>query len=540
MSNFTYSIAMEVSGIGELSAAERAAERLEDATDRAGGAATEAGRRYERMGRHGESGFGRIRSAATRLLATLGIVTTTLMSIQNAAAFDAQNIAIDFATSGNGAENIEFVSNLSEKLGINLQASREGFKQLAGSLRGTNMEGEATRAIFEGVASAGGAMRLSADQIQGAYLAIGQIASKGKVQAEELRGQLGERLPGAFKIAADSMGVTQAELNKLLETGQVTAEEFLPKFAAQLQKTFGEDAARVAEGPAATIERFRNGIYELSVAFGMELLPAVSSLLSGYLIPAASWLSEHIDLVMDLGVAVGILWMATKIYTLWVSRAAIATRAVSIANAAWNVVMSLNPIGLLISGIAALVAGLIYAWNNFKGFRMFMLGMWEVLKETGSILYDFVIAPFLNLGKAIIGAFTLDRAMISSAIADMGSILERQAQGIGERVANAYGRGRTNGLRSFANSAGTGASAAASTPTARNLNGGTTPGGNNPTAGMSGITGRSQSKNINITLTNLVNELQIVAKNTQEGADEMEQIVTRKLLQVLNSANQVQ
>ena len=46
-------------------------------------------------------------------------------------------------------------------------------------------------------------------------LALAQMASKGTVQAEELRGQLGERLPGAFKIAAAAMGVTQAELVSL-------------------------------------------------------------------------------------------------------------------------------------------------------------------------------------------------------------------------------------------------------------------------------------------------------------------------------------
>ncbi|WP_143806184.1 tape measure protein, partial [Oenococcus oeni] len=236
----------------------------------------------------GKSGFSSIRNSALKLIATLGIVSTTLGSIQAAAADDASNIAIDFATSGDGAKNIQFINDLTNDLGLNLQASKDGFKTLAGSLRGTNLEGEATRQIFQGVATAGGAMRLSADQIQGAYTAIGQIASKGKVQAEELRGQLGERIPGAFGIAARAMGVTQRELDKMLSTGKITAEDFLPKFAQELQKTFGANAQKVADGPAAAMERYKNSVFQLQVAFGTQLLPVVTQLLENYIIPTIS------------------------------------------------------------------------------------------------------------------------------------------------------------------------------------------------------------------------------------------------------------
>lgn len=67
--------------------------------------------------------------------------------------------------------------------------------------------------------------------MQGAFLALGQMISKGKVQAEELRGQLGERLPGAFQLAAKAMNMTTAELDKFMADGKLTAEELLPKLA---------------------------------------------------------------------------------------------------------------------------------------------------------------------------------------------------------------------------------------------------------------------------------------------------------------------
>jgi len=82
-------------------------------------------------------------------------------------------------------------------------------------------------------------MGLSAGDTSGVLLALQQMVSKGTVSAEELRGQLGERLPGAFQIAARSMGVTTAELGKMLEQGQIMAADFLPRFAEQLRQELG-------------------------------------------------------------------------------------------------------------------------------------------------------------------------------------------------------------------------------------------------------------------------------------------------------------
>ena len=56
--------------------------------------------------------------------------------------------------------------------------------------------------------------------MHGAFLALGQMISKGKVQAEELRGQLGKRLPGAFQLAAKAMGMTTAALDKFMADGK--------------------------------------------------------------------------------------------------------------------------------------------------------------------------------------------------------------------------------------------------------------------------------------------------------------------------------
>jgi tape measure domain-containing protein len=51
--------------------------------------------------------------------------------------------------------------------------------------------------------------------------------------------QISEGVPEAFRIAANAMGVEPAQFKTMLEQGQVMAEDFIPKFAKQLQIEFG-------------------------------------------------------------------------------------------------------------------------------------------------------------------------------------------------------------------------------------------------------------------------------------------------------------
>ncbi len=179
--------------------------------------------------------------------------------------FESINQALKF-TSGSTLEfskNMQFLSGLSYRLGLNLLDTANAFKQWQGAAKFSNLTADQTRSIFESVANAGAKMKLSNDQITGTFLALSQMLSKGKVQAEELRGQLGERLPGAFALAAKAMGVSEKELNKLLETGQVVASDFLPKFAAELDRSFGNDKTEKITSMQSAVNRLSNEFDDL-------------------------------------------------------------------------------------------------------------------------------------------------------------------------------------------------------------------------------------------------------------------------------------
>lgn len=175
-----------------------------------------------------------------------------------------------FASDGNmtkALQELGFVSRVAKDLGLELDSTATQYLKLTAAAKGTSLEGENTRRIFQAIAKAATALNLSADETGGALLAIQQMISKGKVSAEELSGQLGERLPGALQITARALGVTTAQLFKMMEAGELTATDLLPKLADQLEKEFAPSAARASQGTQQSINRVSTAWMELKKAF---------------------------------------------------------------------------------------------------------------------------------------------------------------------------------------------------------------------------------------------------------------------------------
>ena len=167
---------------------------------------------------------------------------------------------------GDAANSMEFLRSEADRLGLDIEKSAQAFAKFSAAAKGTSLEGQGARDVFSAVATASAAMGLSAEQAEGAMRALEQMMSKGNVQAEELRGQLGERLPGAFNLAAKSMGVTTTQLNKMLERGEVLAVDLLPKLAKTLNEEFGEGAQTASGNAQAQFNRLSTAIFTLSNA----------------------------------------------------------------------------------------------------------------------------------------------------------------------------------------------------------------------------------------------------------------------------------
>lgn len=217
---------------------------------------------------------GKAGAALAGIFAASKIIEFGQAVIETTIKFESMKKAIDFASGSveMGNKNFEFIRETASKLGLDLKGAVEGYKTFASASNLAGQSSQETNRQFAAVAKAAQVMGLSAEDTKGAFLALGQMMSKGNVQAEELRGQLGERLVGAFGIAAKAMGVTTGELNKMLQKGQVLAADFLPKFATELENTFGKGNVQVTT-LAASQNRFNSSIDSLILAIGNKLNP---------------------------------------------------------------------------------------------------------------------------------------------------------------------------------------------------------------------------------------------------------------------------
>jgi tape measure domain-containing protein len=155
------------------------------------------------------------------------------------------------------ARSQEFLREVSEAYGLDINGLTKQFTQFYVSAK-DKISGKEIEDIFRSVSKAGATMGLSVENQERAFLALNQMMSKGVVSAEELRGQLGEALPGAFGIMAKAVGVTEQELGKLMKDGKLLADEVLPKFARELEKVYGIETIERVETLTASQNRLKN------------------------------------------------------------------------------------------------------------------------------------------------------------------------------------------------------------------------------------------------------------------------------------------
>lgn len=132
------------------------------------------------------------------------------------------------------ADNQRYLLELAKKYGLEINALTANYAKFtaAASISGMSMMDQ--RKIFESVSRACTAFGMSADDSNGVMLALSQMMSKGKISSEELRLQMGERLPVALQAMAKAAGVSVAGLDKLMKQGKLMSADVLPKFAEAL------------------------------------------------------------------------------------------------------------------------------------------------------------------------------------------------------------------------------------------------------------------------------------------------------------------
>ena len=499
----------------------------------------------------GGGGFlGGLVRQALPVVGIAGALTFGSTSFQAALKNDASSSAINFATDGKGKKAINSVESINDKYGLDNAAGIEGFKTLAGSVRSLNLPLSETIRMYKSVGMASAAMKVDGEAQKGIYLAMGQIASKGTVSAEELRGQIGERLSGAFGIAAKAMGVSEQKLGEMMQKGELLSKDFLPRFATELEKTFGKEASSQVQSYTANYNRFNNLLRDITIWVGTKLLPVLISGMNTF-ISIAHWLKQNAEWFGLLAIVVGTAGLAYGAYYVWVNALSLAmmaqTAIVGGLTTAWkwlSVAMMANPIGFIIAGIAALVAGLVYAYYHFEKFRSVVDGLWESFKQVFTNIGTFFKQTFepifkaidyfkkgeyasaaLEVGKLVYNLSPVGMAVNATKFALQGGFTKDVVKKYNEGAIASIRKSQKAKLPEVATADGGGTSTNTSSVTNEELG--------------KGITG-SGPRVININGVKFAEKIEFHVANMQEGAEEALQTFENMFLRVLNSGAAIQ
>lgn len=197
-----------------------------------------------------------------------------------------------------------------------------------------------------------------AESQKAARLAMDISAATGK----DL-GSVSDALAKAYGGNLKALQKLSPELRDMIKDGAS-----LDEVMQAMGKTFGGAAADQANTAQGQMKRLALSISETKESIGAALIPVVEKLLP-YLQQFAQWASENSQTFLIIagvigGIAAAIIAINTAM-TIWSAT----TKAFTAVQAAFNAVLAMNPITLMVIAVAALVAGLILAYNKFEGFR---------------------------------------------------------------------------------------------------------------------------------------------------------------------------
>ncbi|ACZ55497.1 UNVERIFIED_ORG: phage conserved protein [Staphylococcus phage SA1] len=126
-----------------------------------------------------------------------------------------------------------FAASFAHQIGQNYTDTIKQYSNFAAGAQPT-LGFQGTQEFYKNAAMFARIRGATDEDLKGIMVAFQQMASKGKVQAEELRGQLGDRLAGAVQLFADAIGKTPQELDKLMQDGKLLAKDVLPKVSERM------------------------------------------------------------------------------------------------------------------------------------------------------------------------------------------------------------------------------------------------------------------------------------------------------------------
>jgi tape measure domain-containing protein len=201
-------------------------------------------------------------------------------------------------TANEAAASNQLILDLVEKYNVPLQSARDGFTKLYASMAPAGFSGDEVRDLFTGITQAAATFGMSADKVDRVNYAFAQMASKGQVMSEELKGQLGDVLPGAMALFAEAAGFKGPkaiqDFSVALEDGAYKGEAMvalLKNVGVIMKQEFGPGAEGAARTFQGVINRMQNSMTLLYESFE----PVAVNFLNGVVVPLTAGIKQISD-----------------------------------------------------------------------------------------------------------------------------------------------------------------------------------------------------------------------------------------------------
>lgn len=421
---------------------------------------------------------------------------------------------------------------------------------------------------------------ISADMVTGAFRAAtsegGRFFNMMQKQSQTTNGLI-STLRGKFSLMLAEIGrggesITKGALKRMIQWLDANRTRIMAFFQriqqgiVNLGQWIGRVVTLMRPYVMRIIEGFR-GLWSAIVSLISKVtdLSSGTNTLNGILNVATGIITGVIGVATWLVEVLEANWKWLKYVAMGVGAVIVVTKAWKIAQLALNVALSANPIGIIITLIAGLVAAIVWAWDNMEGFRGAIMGIWAAAKQVFTNLAKLVInfvdstfRPFLesfnhmkegNIGQALLslGEGVFNVSMVPARLmTGIFTGMSKLGEGVGDAFASGFDEGvaqvRESKMQEQLRKA-----EEAQGKLGQNTNPGqgetNPPGMDTPgelEQGMQAITGGgARATHINISLNDLVGELNLYPANVEQGMDEITDVILDRLLRVLNSANQI-
>lgn len=273
-----------------------------------------------------------------------------------------------------------------------------------------NLESAAQTMLNFGVASTDVMTRLQqlgdismgdAQKLNSLSLVFGQVSAAGKMSGQDLLQFINAGFNPLKELQAMT-GKSYQELQDMMSKGQIGTEAVAAAMRHATEEGgqfYGmmQQQSQTLSGKWSTLVGI---IQQKAVEIFDKIQPMILKLIDVFQ-NIITFISEFADVFPYLASVVGIATVAFNAHAIAIGVVNGAVKAWTIAQTLLNTVLKDNPIGIVITVIAALVAAVVYCWNKFAGFRAFILTMWNTMKGFGNIIKEYVIDRLKTLLSGI-------------------------------------------------------------------------------------------------------------------------------------------